>query len=415
MTDTDRNMLMWDETIFREPEIFELDYLPPYFPHRDEQLDAIRYALKPALRNVRPLNCLLYGPPGTGKTSAAKKVIEDFLPYADHVIMVKVNCQIDSTRFAVVSRIYRAIMGVAPPGSGVSFNRIFEKFIGKLIETDRTLIVVLDDINYLFYEGNANEVMYSLLRAHEQYPGSRIGVMTIVNDPAVIYGFDQRVSSVYLPEEIEFRPYSLREIDDILSDRIRNGFYPGVVSDDVRSCIVRHVAETGDLRSGMDLLKRSGMNAEKRSSRTISEEDVEKAYAASRTVYHDRLLETLSAHEKLILEIVEKEGGITAGDLFDRFSEKADIGYTRYYEILNKMIAAGTVTADFSGKGVKGRTRLIRPGIFGNSASGKTRPSDRKITDFRCGIRRKTDSPADMFRRILPGTGRPADKKESCF
>ena len=81
---------------------------------------------------------------------------------------------------------------------------------------------------------------------------------------------------------------------------------------------------------------------------------MEKAYAASRTVYHDRLLETLSAHEKLILEIVEKEGEITAGDLFDRFSEKADIGYTRYYEILNKMIAAGTVTADFSGKASKG-------------------------------------------------------------
>lgn len=358
------NMLMWDETIFREPEMFEIDYLPSYFPHRDNQLNAIRYALKPALRSVRPLNCLLYGPPGTGKTSASKKIFEEFLPYADHVIMIKVNCQIDSTRFAVVSRLYRAIMGVAPPSSGVSFNRIFEKFVQKLVELDKTLIVVLDDINYLFYEGNANEVMYSLLRAHEQYPGSRIGVISIVNDPAVIYGFDQRVSSVYLPEEIEFKPYDLTEIDDILNDRIKGGFFPGVVSDDVREIIVRHVAETGDLRSGIDLLKRSGMNAEKRASRTVSPEDVEKAYAASRSLQAQRAFAALSENEKLILRLVRDAGEITAGDLFEQFTNETNIGYTRYYEILNKMVAAGTLTADFSGKGTKGRTRIIRP-VFG--------------------------------------------------
>lgn len=357
----ERSMLMWDETIFRTPELFELDYLPDRFPHRDVQLNSLRYAMRPALRGMRPLNCLLYGPPGTGKTSASMKVFKELSEYTDKVVPVKVNCQIDSTRFAVMSRLYRQILGVTPPGSGISFNRVFEKVITKLIETDRSLVIVLDDINYLFYEGNANEVMYSLLRAHEQYPGSRIGVITIVNDPTVIYGFDPRVASVFLPEEIEFKPYDLFEIDDILGDRIESGFYPGVVSNDVRQQIVRFVAETGDLRSGIDLLKRSGMNAEKRASKTISSEDVAAAYKSSRANHFSRLVSGMSESEQIILKIVYERSEISSGDLFKKFNSITNIGYTRFYEIVNKMISAGYVCADFTGQGQKGRTRIFKP------------------------------------------------------
>ncbi|NLI62293.1 MAG: ORC1-type DNA replication protein [Methanosarcinaceae archaeon] len=354
-------MLMWDETIFRNPELFELDYLPDRFPHRDTQLDSIRYAIKPALRNTKPLNCLLYGPPGTGKTSASMKIFQELEDFSDKIVTVKINCQIDSTRFAVMARLYQKILGVTPPGSGISFNRIFEKVITKLVETDRTLIAVLDDINYLFYEGNANEVMYSLLRAHEQYPGSRIGVIAIVNDPTVIYGFDPRVASVFLPEEIEFKPYDLYEIDDILSDRIDMGFYPNVVSEDVKQEIVRFVAETGDLRSGIDLLKRSGMNAEKRASTKISSEDVKNAYEASRSNHFARLVKNMNENEQIILKAVHERSEISSGELYEIFNSLTNIGYTRFYEIVNKMVAAGYINAEFTGKGQKGRTRIFKP------------------------------------------------------
>ncbi|WNY25512.1 ORC1-type DNA replication protein [Methanolapillus millepedarum] len=356
----ENNMLMWDETLFKESDVFELDYLPDYFPHRDSQLNAIRYALKPAIRGGRPLNCLLFGPPGTGKTSASLKIFDELKEYTDKVLTVKVNCQIDSTRFAVISRIYKSVMGVAPPASGVSFNRIFDKLTKKLIDVDKVLVVVLDDINYLFYEGHADEVMYSLLRAHEQYPGSKISVIAIVNDPEVIYGFDKRVSSVFLPEEIEFPRYELSEIKDILDDRIMRGFFPNVVTDDAKDQMANFVNESGDLRVGVDLLKRSGLNAEKRASRKVEIEDVKKAYSASRSLYITRMFANLTDHEKLIIRQVADTKEISAGDLYEKFNAETNIGYTRFYEIINKMISAGYVTADFSGKGSKGRTRIIR-------------------------------------------------------
>ncbi|WNY26463.1 ORC1-type DNA replication protein [Methanolapillus ohkumae] len=356
----EKDMLMWDETLFKESDIFELDYLPDYFPHRDAQLNTIRFALKPALRGGRPLNCLLFGPPGTGKTSASLKIFDELKEYTDKVLTVKVNCQIDSTRFAVISRIYKSVMGVAPPASGVSFNRIFDKLAKKLIDLDKVLVVVLDDINYLFYEGHADEVMYSLLRAHEQYPGSKISVIAIVNDPEVIYGFDQRVSSVFLPEEIEFPRYEFSEIDDILADRIRRGFFPNVVTAGAQKMMAEFVSESGDLRVGVDLLKRSGLNAEKRASKKVDEEDVKKAYTASRSLYISKTLSNLTDHEKLIIRLVAESKEITAGDLYEKFNAQTNLGYTRFYEIMNKMISANVVTADFSGKGSKGRTRIIR-------------------------------------------------------
>lgn len=84
------------------------------------------------------------------------------------------------------------------------------------------------------------------------------------------------MNSVFLPEDIPFPRYENVEILDILKDRVKYGFYPKVISDELLELVVSYVERTGDLRVGIDLLKRSGFNAERRGSRTISSEDVEK-------------------------------------------------------------------------------------------------------------------------------------------
>ena len=46
----DGDMLSWDESVFRDESVFEVDYLPETFHHRDDQLDGLQYALRPAVR-----------------------------------------------------------------------------------------------------------------------------------------------------------------------------------------------------------------------------------------------------------------------------------------------------------------------------------------------------------------------------
>ena len=63
------DMLLWEETIFRDRDLFELDHLPEHFLHRETQMNSLKFCIRPALQGGRPVNSLCLGPPGTGKTT----------------------------------------------------------------------------------------------------------------------------------------------------------------------------------------------------------------------------------------------------------------------------------------------------------------------------------------------------------
>ena len=112
-------------------------------------------------------------------------------------------------------------------------------------------------------------MLYSLLRMHEGQPGAKVGVITILSDLTLDMARDlsPQVQSVFLPEEIVFPQYSYEEIKDILKYRVRFGFMQGVISDELIEMIAKYTEDTGDLRVGINMLKRAGLNAERRASR----------------------------------------------------------------------------------------------------------------------------------------------------
>jgi len=68
-----KKYLYSDETLFRNRDLFEIDYIPEEFNYRESQLKDIAFALQPGLHGSRPLNMALRGLPGTGKTTARQK------------------------------------------------------------------------------------------------------------------------------------------------------------------------------------------------------------------------------------------------------------------------------------------------------------------------------------------------------
>ena len=38
-----KNLLMWDETLFRDPEVLEIDYVPEQFEFRDAQMRELAF------------------------------------------------------------------------------------------------------------------------------------------------------------------------------------------------------------------------------------------------------------------------------------------------------------------------------------------------------------------------------------
>ncbi len=354
-----KNLLAWDQTLFRDPELFELDHIPEHFLHRDAQLQALLYSIRPALGGSRPLNCLCAGSPGTGKTTAVVKIFEEVEKHAPKIVPVLVNCQVNSTKYAVFSQIFKKLIGYAPPSSGVSFKKIFNEVAKYLAEREKMLVVALDDMNYLFYENEVNDVLYSLLRAHETHPGARVGVIAILSDTGVPHLLDPKVESVFLPEEIKFPQYSRDEIRDILSSRAKLGFYPNVIDYSILDKITWNTFALGDLRVGIDLLKRSALNAERRAGKTILPEDVEAAYEKSRLVHLSYMMRSLKKDEKVLIGLIADSPQTGSGELYEKFNSQTNLGYTRFYEMLNKLSSIKLIDADFTGKGLRGRSRVV--------------------------------------------------------
>ncbi|MGB9964447.1 ORC1-type DNA replication protein [Halobacterium sp. CBA1126] len=359
--DPEEGMLGWDESVFRDEHVFEIDYVPEVFQHRESQLQTLQYALRPAVRGNRPLNVMVRGPPGTGKTTAVQKLFGE-LGGQRGVRTVRVNCQVDSTRYAVFSRIFEEIFEYEPPSSGISFKKLFGQVAERIADEEEVLVVALDDVNYLFYEDEASDTLYSLLRAHETHAGAKVGVILVSSDLDldVVENLDGRVQSVFRPEEAYFPSYDRSEITDILRDRVDVGFREDAVPTTVLDRVAELTDEAGDLRVGIDLLRRAGLHAESRASTTVELEDVEAVSEEAKNIHLSRSLRALSDTERALVETVADCDGEQAGDVYDAFNDRTDLGYTRYTEIVNKLDKLGLIDAEYEQLDGRGRSRTLR-------------------------------------------------------
>lgn len=358
-----KNLLMWDETLFRDPEVLEIDYVPEQFEFRDPQMRELAFQIRPALRGGRPLNTVCKGLPGTGKTTSVRKLFAEIEETTKKLVPVYINCQIDNTKFAIISQIYKKLAGHLPPSSGTSFKQVFDAVARILVKDEIVLLVALDDANYLLYENEINKVLYTLLRSHESYEGTRIGVIVIISDMDVDLSraVDARVSSVFLPTEIYFEPYGDAEVRDIMKARVMEGLFTGVLSEDLLSLVVEKTLACGDLRVGIDLLKRATLSAERAARRSIEREDICGAYEISKYLHLSYTVKTLKDEERQILKSFAerslKESEMNAGDVYKSIKESLSIGYTRFYEIVKKMDALRLINLQY--RDGKGRTRII--------------------------------------------------------
>lgn len=355
------DILLYDETVFKNIDAFNPDYIPENFLHRVSQMEALAICLRPALRGGRPVNTVVLGSPATGKTTAINKIFNMVERNSDKVVCVYVNCQLHTTRFNIFSQIYNKIFGHMPPETGVPFSRIYGSIMKHLRDEKKALVVALDDVNYLFHSKNANKIFYDILRAHEEFKGVRTGIFAILSDIEFRYMLDKNVNSVFIPQEVIFDPYSTQEMIDILKERVKAGFYPDILSEELLSQIAEQASSAGDLRIGIDLLRVSGNFAEADASKTIEEKHVLEAMKSTGSVSLKSTLKTLSKDEKLLLKSITefKGNNLVAGDLYKCFKRKTSSSYASFDRTLNKLEFLRIIDTRFTGKGVKGNSRIV--------------------------------------------------------
>jgi len=333
------NLLMGDQTLFRDPDFFELTYVPEQFDFRDKQLQQLANNFRIALRGCTPTHTILRGLPGTGKTTSVRLLFSEIEKETKRVVPVYVNCKDDKARFSVFATIYNHLFGHYPPTSGVAFRRIYNEIGNYLADNRKVAIVCLDDMNYLVYEKTINDILYLLLRIYEEFPGAKIGVIGTVGnmEPGFMSSLDPSVMSVFHPMGIYYPPYGIDEVRQILLQRIKGGLYPGVMPDEVLDSIARETATGGDVRVGLSILQQSVKNAENSARKAVTMNDVPDL--SSTMLNLKDALGSLSPVEMDFLKVVAGEiisnGGImTTRDLYAAVKDQSKIGYTSFHKRL---------------------------------------------------------------------------------
>jgi len=345
-----KDILRYDQTLFRDPEVFNPTFVPEHLHHRDAQVRELAFFVRPALRGGSPRNAIFRGPPGTGKTTTARHIFAMIAEETRQVLPAYVNCRQNQSSAAVYRCIFEEIFGYAPPATGRHLDDIRAGIVARLKEKNACLLVCLDDANYLITAGTYNLLLYQLLRLYEGWDGVRCaGVFAVTSDLAInLYAeADRPVQSVFHPTEVFFSLHDAPPRPDRRADRVRQGLYPGVMPTPLLDRIAGIAADEQDIRVGLDLIGMAVMQVEADGRRRVDAGDVATAARTAIAPLLRTRIAGLSPGERTFLcRIAEQSLGgadMVSGAVFEAAREYLPIGKSTYHEHLNRLVKIGIV------------------------------------------------------------------------
>ncbi len=305
--------------ILLNPQVFDPSYIPEELPFREEQMETIASEINMYIREGKATHLLLYGPPGTGKTVTLKKLLSE----AEAVYSVKtiyINGWKHRTTTSILTEMATKL-GVGVSVRGMSTGRLLSIVEGGI---EGPLIVALDEVDRV----SDQEILYEL---------SRMGIMFIgvANQLYFIYRLDPRIVSTLYGIKIEYKPYTVPQLTEILRRRAEAGLYPGTWNEEVlRGCAAVGFSRNGDARIAIECLYTAARIAE-REGDVITLDHVRRAKEMV-----GRPLDLDPKYMKIV-EILRAEGPLTVKELYQRYvkynpiSIRAFRNYIRELERLN--------------------------------------------------------------------------------
>ncbi|MGQ0534614.1 MAG: ORC1-type DNA replication protein, partial [Methanobacteriota archaeon] len=296
------------EPIFRNKEVLRASYTPDRLPHRDVQIGQLASVLVAALRGETPSNVFIYGKTGTGKTACAKYVGKELIKtgteLSRQVNFIYINCEVVDTQYRVLTHIANYFIqnwNDRVPFTGWPTDEVHSKLRAMMDEREGVTVIILDEIDKLVMKAG-DDVLYNLSRINDDMSKGRVSIIGISNDLKFTEFLDPRVKSSLGEEEIIFPPYDAEQLKDILDQRAKQAFRPGVLEASVIPlCAALAAQEHGDARRALDLLRVSAEIADRESSRVIGEKHVRKAQNKIELDRVTEVVRTLPTQSKLVL------------------------------------------------------------------------------------------------------------------
>jgi archaeal cell division control protein 6 len=354
-----------------------IDYVPEKLPFRDEETKTIAQALSVVLREARPSNLLLFGKPGTGKTAVAKNVIERLRKKAKElgieVIVPFVNTKTANTAYKVLYEIAED-MGINKVEkklqvyfTGLSMGEATDRILDFIQKKKFHVILVMDEIDSLV-EKNGDDILYNFTRANERISeGGFISLIGISNSLTFKDKLDPRVRSSLSEEEMVFNPYTIEQLQRILTDRSKLAFNDDTVSDAaINLCAAMAGKENGDARRAIDLLRVAAEIAERERVSKVEEKHIRLAQEKIERDTNYEVLKNSTTHTKLVIVAIIKSKNGNTGEVYEIYSslcthsEQEPLTQRRITQIISELDQLGLITSNVVSQGRYGRSQRIK-------------------------------------------------------
>jgi archaeal cell division control protein 6 len=319
-----------NESLFINEQALDYDYVPKIIPHRENQQHHIADIIKPLFQGKSGGNLFIFGVPGIGKTVAAKHVLRELNDKTDDIFTIYVNCWKKDTSYKILMEICEQL------GYKWVHNKRTDELMKVVSEivNKKSIVVVLDEVDRV----KELDILYNF--SEDFYKKC---ILMIANDSEWLIKLDDRIKSRLNADALEFKPYNFEETFDILRQRIQYAFVENIVDEKVLELSANRAFESGDLRTGVFLLRESGNIAEMKGSRKVLVEHCEKAIDKLDS-FKIKKKEDFGVEERKILDMIKENSGSTIKDLFEIYG--GDISYRTFHRKIeeldkNNMISLG--------------------------------------------------------------------------
>lgn len=373
-------------TLFADRNVLSPHYVPDVLPFREKEMERIMVAVAPALAGQRSRNLFVYGKTGTGKTCTVRRVMQQFEAQKSGAKSCYINCRMYNSRYRVIQKLAKEFMPELDK-SGFGLNTLYEKLVEYVQGLGHPVVVVLDEVDMV---RDLDELIYTLTRINDELHGGSLSIIGITNRLSFKDALDPRSRSSLCETEMVFVSYTAHQLQAILRQRTERGFKPGALQESATNLASAIAAsETGDARYALKLLLKAGELADEKKLDKISDREVEEARRNVDVDLATETIATLPVHQQLVLLAVcnlsiegqryqrlgEKPAGdgaeephLMSGEVYEEYSRlcrhyrKPKRSARWYREYLNDLEMLGLITTVESGRGMRGHTRLIRPG-----------------------------------------------------
>lgn len=362
-------------SLFEFKEVLRHSYTPEELPHREEEIKMLASILSSALKCELPSNILIYGKSGTGKTIVSKHVANELEiasgENGSKVKTVYLNCEITNTEYRALQKIAESF-GESIPFTGWPTDKVYGSLVDSIEkESACCVIVVLDEIDRLVRK-EGDKLIYTLTRINSELKNAKMSIIGISNDLRFTEYLDARVKSSLSEEVAVFKPYTAKQLEDILKERAKKAFKQDVLDEFVIPlCAAFAAKEHGDARKALDLLRVAGEIGERENAPKILEEHVRKA---KERIEKDSVLEavkSLPLHSKIILYVLslyqeKRDRFVTTGNTYAVYKSICrsvgieTLTQRRVSDLISELELLGIVKANLINRGRYGRTREIK-------------------------------------------------------